>query len=53
MFKDEAMVAQVSFSVKVEGLSVSLILHQLWNLLMQSHETSLVHWAKYNGFSQG
>jgi hypothetical protein len=37
-FKDDAM--SVSFSVKVEGWNISLVLHQLPNSLMKSHKTS-------------
>jgi hypothetical protein len=31
--------APISFSVTNEECNVTLVLHQLWNLLMQSHET--------------
>jgi len=43
MFKDDAMVVQVSFSAKVEGWNVLLILYQLQNLLMQYQETLPMH----------
>ncbi len=43
-FQDDVMSAQVSFFVKVRE-NISLVLHQLRNLLIQSYETllTLIH----------